>query len=85
MITVYKYKLLNDNTVDLPEGAEILKADPLREELYIWAKVDTNKPLENRTFLGFGTGHRIDKKLNLVFINTCYLGSFVFHIFESVK
>lgn len=79
--------------VELPEVAKALT----QVEKYIFAAstktqicemddgalVDTDKPMEKRTFATIGTGHDAGKyDGELIYINTLFEGVFVWHIFE---
>lgn len=58
MRTIYKYPIpfLEDFTIDLPKGAEVIRVDNVDGHLFIWAVVDTEAPMEPRQFHGRKTG-----------------------------
>jgi len=88
MITVHKYKLDPYNAqVNLPVGAEVLSAGYQLGEICIWAKVDTEQPMEERYFKVFGTGHKIHINMGIdyKFISTVFIDTFVFHVFEVIN
>jgi len=88
MKTIYKYQLdPMEKNVTMPEGATILHVDSQRDEICIWAEVDTDKPLVTRVFEIYGTGHEIPKDMGFVLK---HLGSvklhqdaLIFHVYES--
>jgi hypothetical protein len=55
---IYKYRLpfMEVATVEMPEGACIIRVDGLEGALWIWAVVDTEAPTEKRMFHLFKTG-----------------------------
>lgn len=85
MKVVYKYTIQPIAAITLPVGAEILSVGVQENEVRMWAKVDPDAPTEERTFMGFGTGHEIPDGLDLEFIGTAIwpTGTLVFHIFEQ--
>ncbi len=96
MITIYKYILdINDfQTVDMPEGAEILsvKIQPPKcsggpEQLCMWVNIDTDKMLIPRRIRIFGTGNPMVYEHELKFIGTAQTadGYLVWHVFENIK
>lgn len=85
MRTVHKYPLAAgvEQPVEMPQGAEILTVAFQGDNLVLWAKVDTDSPLRQRTFAVYGTGHPIPQKA-MEYIGTAHLVSlgFYFHVFE---
>lgn len=87
MKIIYKYQLevIDDLTISLPIGAEILTVQSQRDIPCIWALVDNDAIKENRKFKIIGTGNPIeDLSINNKYIGTfqLYEGSLVFHLFE---
>ena len=87
MKTIYKYKLANvyDQFVELPRGAEVLSAQVQRDEIRLWALVDSGATkTDRRAFRIHGTGHSIPDVERLSFIDTVQLsgGALIFHVFE---
>lgn len=92
MKSIYKYELRGDDDnylqsyVYLPEGARVLSAGAQGEHIFVWAEVSKEDAviMIPRRFSVIGTGWELpedffeDKK----FINTVFMGSFVFHVFE---
>jgi hypothetical protein len=87
MNTIYKYPLeITDvQTIDLPNGAEVLDVAVQDELPVLWALVDTEEitaPVEVYTF---GTGIPISTELDdLVHISTYQIGGFVGHVFIEI-
>lgn len=91
MKTVYKFPLeiKDTQTIEMPEGAELLTVQSQKGSLNIWALVDVGKPLIKRTFEVFGTGHPIyyDMGIERTYIGTAQTlgGNLVWHIFERIN
>ncbi len=87
MLTVHKYALpvADQFILDIPKGAELLHVDVQHGEPHLWAKVDTSKRLEPRSFLLAGTGHPLPE-IPSRFVGTVLLhgGVVVFHLFEVI-
>lgn len=86
MKTIYKYHLQLDSkiAVQMPEDAHILKiafqGDPYNGDLFLWALIDTVKPMKDYHLTMYGTGHPFSVN-NSVYLDTVFQGSFVWHIF----
>ena len=86
MRTIWKYTLEDPNQkIDMPKDAKILTVQEQHGLPCIWAEVDKDAPLEERTFVVVGTGHDID------FSNGEYIGTYlicndnlVWHVYELV-
>lgn len=96
MITVQKYAILPGVTrLQLPSGFEILSARSFDDDgVYIWAKVDTGKPLVDAVIHAVPTGEQLPYQTTLQFIDTIIMSEFpkrspsgmlVFHIFSEVS
>lgn len=83
MKTIYKYLIeINDEIeIELPKGAEILVAGKQGETAQLWAIVDTDNPIEKRTFAIIGTGNPF-WPIHYKYINTFTDRVFVWHLFE---
>jgi hypothetical protein len=68
-------------TLDMPDGAQILRADMQGERLIVWALVDPNMRMTTRRFRLAGTGHAIEQE-DLSHISTFFDGGLVMHLFE---
>lgn len=87
MKTIYKYPIqaIEHPVVDMPRGAKVLSFHSQNDQLCIWALVDTDAPMQVRTFYLVGTGDIFAyNPAALRFIGTALLmrGSLVFHLFE---
>jgi hypothetical protein len=86
MKTVYKYSLGKQGraTVKIPEGAKVLHVAVQREDICLWALVDTEQPSVERTFTVYGTGHEAFEATDQNYVGTFLIdnGLFVFHVFE---
>lgn len=86
-MNVYKYELevTGEQTIKLPFNAEILTVQMQGTRCCLWALVDPQNELTERTICIYGTGHPIPDKIRLEHINTFqipHLG-LVFHAFEK--
>jgi len=59
MKVIFKYPLDGSLRVSLPAGAKILTVGNQREELMLWAEVDTTASSEMRQFRVYGTGDQM--------------------------
>lgn len=85
MVTIYKYQFeINDRIeIEMPEQARVLSIQIQSGKPTIWAMVNTEWPLEKRTFLMYSTGHKMNElDLFRTHIGTIQLNAFVWHIFE---
>ena len=86
MPTIYKYPfLVNDSVqITMPKDAKILGvgSQPNAGNV-VWALVDPSKPAEMRSFVIYGTGHKIRSESETSrHVATWQDGSFVWHMFE---
>ena len=82
---VYKYPLNPGmTTLSLPTRATLLHVAYQGEQLQLWALVNPASPIDERTVLVLGTGHRYNRPGDLRHINTFLVedGAYVFHAFE---
>lgn len=87
MRTIYKYALAYDDeqVLYLHRGASILTVQNQREELVLWADVDTSNDKVMRKIRILFTGFEIPSYLVLSFISTVQLSNgLVAHIFEEI-
>ena len=93
MKTIHKFQFLVSDFlgIAMPEGSEILHINLQRASPCLWALVDTAKPMVQRTFRVFGTGHEIppemfgcDFRMNpkMKYLATFQQPPFVWHMFE---
>lgn len=72
-LTIFKYQMpvLEEFTLDLPENALILRVDDIDGMFWMWAMVNTNAPVETRTFRAFKTGAAMPSDRFLRYIGFC--------------
>lgn len=83
--TVWKFPIEVGDCVriEMPSGAQVVSVDLQFGQLCVWAIVDPEAPLVQRTFWWRGTGHRLPDQPSR-FVGTVLTagGSLVFHLFE---
>ena len=89
MKSVHKYSLIvtDEQTLDLPRGAEILSVANQREHIVLYALVDTDvKAIDRHTIYVHGTGHGVYGD-GIAFIGTVAMsgGYLMFHVFRKIK
>lgn len=88
MKRIFKYKLRVTDTqkISMPVGAEILTVGVQEDFICIWALVNDDHAIEERTFEIFGTGNPIhgDMGISRNYLGTVFMhdGKLVWHIFE---
>jgi hypothetical protein len=84
MKSVWKFHLHPAYPTYMPIGAKPLSVHAQNDDLYLWALVDTDSPVEGRKFVIVGTGHEVNEHAG-DFIGTAHLsgGSLVLHVFEA--
>lgn len=81
MRVIYKYPLPSAiNSVALNANAEILCVQLQENVITMWALVDTDNPIINRTFAVYGTGNEIESFSK--YVGTVQQNQFVWHVFE---
>lgn len=87
MLTVFKYALHVDDTVDvpMPAGAKVLSVQAQNQVPCVWALVDTDARMTKRRFHIRGTGHPCEGIVFCPFVGTFQLGGGVFvgHVFDG--
>lgn len=70
---IFKYQMpvLEQFTIKLPAGAEIIRMQDQGGMFWLWAVVDTSAPLEERRFRAFKTGAEIPPGLSLRYVGFC--------------
>ena len=89
MKTIYKYKLeiVDKQTIELPQYAEILCVGTQLGNIYLWALVNTEATLnEMRDIEVLGTGNPVyeNAESDRHYLGTCFVNHFVWHIFERI-
>ena len=82
--SIWKYALSSDDVIiSMPQYTEVICVHAQNNEPQLWAIVDPVKPLVDRRFKTYGTGHEIETYPGK-YIGTFFLdgGTFVFHVFE---
>jgi len=86
--SILKYTMTGkETTFSMPKGAKVISAHNQRDEIVLWAVVDTSdaepKETKDRTFAFVGTGKRITFDF-MRFISTVlvYGGMEAYHVFE---
>lgn len=81
--TIYKYRLavIDDQKVEMPQGARILTAQMQHGTLCVWAFVNPELPTQTRYIRVIGTGQPVPDE-SLLYIATAQDGSLAWHIFE---
>lgn len=90
MRSIYKYpiNINKPEPIELHEGAEVVHFDrDGNGKICIWCLVDTEKPLEEKTFVIKGTGFSIESNLWYIksFKDTAGLTTFFWHLFEKLN
>jgi hypothetical protein len=87
---IFKYQMpvLEQFTMKLPAGAEIIRMEDQGGMFWLWAVVNTDAPTEERRFHAFKTGAKIPDGLPLRYVGFCAI--FVqmelgLYIFEEVE
>ena len=84
MRTIYKYHLkVGLNSIDLPLEAEVVHIAEQYGQLQMWVEQDPTRPVLNRQFSVYGTGHYIYNN-NEHHLATVVLGDFVWHVYEEM-
>lgn len=91
MKTIWKFPLqtTDQQSLEMPESAEILSVQVQGETPCLWALVDPQAIRLTRVFETFGTGHPVPVDAGHIrrkFIGTYQLlsGALVFHVFERI-
>lgn len=88
MRVIYKYPFNLDQvqTIEMPEAAQILKIDLVNNEYYLWALVNTDEAIVERTIEIFGTGHEIPEGAAYrKYLGTVNNAPFIWHVFERIE
>ena len=84
--TIFKYPLevIDEQTIEMPSGAQILTVQMQRGLLYLWALVPVAAPMMQRRIITHGTEHPVPPTTG-EYIGTYQLdgGSLIFHVFEA--
>lgn len=87
--TIWKFDIpfQDEFTLQMPMGAELLTIQTQHNFPKIWAIVEPNATVDNRTFRTIGTGHFMPEGKIGIYIGTYQIhqGDLVFHVFEIVE
>ncbi len=87
MKTIWKFplKAADSFVAEMPKGAQILTAQMQHGIAQMWAVVDPETEIEQRTFYVRGTGHPMGDADGARYVATFQLdhGGLVFHLFEK--
>ncbi len=83
--TIWKFTLRPGVKVQMPLGSKILTVAAQGQSICVWAEVDSNEAQEEeREIKVYGTGHDLPENHHeLQYIGTAFLGSMVFHVYET--
>lgn len=81
--TIWKFPLAitDEQTVEMPRFANILRVDMQGDQCCLWALVNPDNQKEGRTLQIYGTGHPIPERPG-VYRGTFMTRDLVFHVFE---
>ena len=93
MRRVYKYELAtshNNQMIDLPVGAIVLKVDEQFNKIVMWALIDTKADSVQRHFVVRGTGDDLPKLRSLYALEyhgsaKLMDGALIYHVFEVIN
>lgn len=87
---IFKYQMpvLEQFSMELPKGAEIIRMADQGGLFWLWAVVDTEQPIETRNFMAFKTGAAMPRDIRLEYVGFCAvfvqmeLGLYIFEVME---
>lgn len=81
--TIWKFPLAitDEQTIEMPHGASILRVDMQSDQCCLWALVRPSNPKEGRAIQIYGTGRQMPD-LPGVYHGTFMTRGLVFHVFE---
>jgi len=92
MKAVYKYEIqiTDDDYIQMPKGAKIIKFGKQGNEYYVWAIVDPQANIEMRIFHIVGTGNPLNDSFWVTHKHIDSWiesdgGQFVWHLFEFLR
>ncbi len=88
MRAIWKFplKIVDEQTVSMPQGARLLCVQTQNGVPYLWAEVTVNSEARNEllTFHVYGTGHPMPEDPG-TYIGTFQLPSLVFHVYQEPR
>lgn len=89
MITIHKFQVPDDCSIDMPQGSIIVHVKEQNNIPTIWALVDTDRAMISRHFRVYNTGEEITSAIELTYVGTAHCHAIsdteiqlVRHIFE---
>jgi hypothetical protein len=83
MKTIYKFELDECTMVEVNSDSRWLKVDAQDGNTYLWATIDTDKPIVEKAIHIYGTGHELPYNVDFAdHIGTFFQGPFVWHAFD---
>lgn len=85
--TIWKIALkdMGRQEIPVPVGAELLCAREQFEDICIWFRCDSSKPLEKRAIAVVGTGHPAEDDWHYLGTASLRGGNLIFHVFERIN
>ena len=83
-IRKYPLRIADEQTIDFPEGAEVLAVQVQKGTPCLWVRVDPAAPKTPRKIITHGTGHPVPETTGR-YIGTYQIegGALVFHVFDA--
>ena len=88
MLTIHKYPLYSYpglNTITTHKHGKILCVKDQSNTLYIWVEVDTDMPMETRTFAVYNTEELIPKEPDSYYVGSMFFIEYAFHVYEVLS
>ena len=87
IIWKYPLEIVEEQSLMMPEGSEILTAQIQQKVLCLWALVYSTRPQQLRKIEIIGTGNYIDENVKRKYISTVQMadGKLIFHVFEKLS
>jgi hypothetical protein len=84
--TIWKYQIKTTDlqSIEMPEGAEVLCVQLQAGSPCLWVLVDPRQPSVARQFRVHGTGHPVESVGRYVGTYQLHGGALVFHVFEAL-
>ena len=85
MRTIFKQQLdiCDQQTIELPQGFNILHIAKQNGVPCIWYECDTDNSIVHLDIYCFGTGYRMDNLSPMVYIGTVQIDGFVWHYYRA--
>jgi hypothetical protein len=85
MQTIFKTVLdiCDEQTIELPQGFNILHIAKQNGHPCIWYECDSSSPIMKVTIYCFGTGFRMDDAPAMVYIGTVQIDGYVWHYYRK--